>query len=162
MPVLILQEALYIAICIEGFCFGNLKICVLTCTLANEVPGLGFYSGIFAIYLQCPSIKSRTTIIVLYYALCLLYVLSTVTFVSDLVSVILHVSNYSILRISFLISCAVAYWDTTTSTSNCLTTNVISPFTGPNHSKRLLWLPRPIHSSTHKPLALYLSSILLT
>ena len=92
--MLTLQEAYFIGLCIEGFCYG--KICVFTCTtlrLAKEVPCLGFYSGIFAIYLQCPSTKSRTTILVLY-ALCLLYVLSVATLVCDTVSFILGVSNY--------------------------------------------------------------------
>ena len=74
---------------------------LLTCTtLAKEVqsfPGLGLYSGIFAMYLyySSESNKSRTTTI-LFYALCLLYVLSTVTVVSDLVSLILQVSNIPI------------------------------------------------------------------
>ena len=65
---------------------------------AKEVqlfPGLGIYSGIFAIYIQCPSKESRTATIV-FYALCLLYVLSTATVVSDLLFIILEVSNSSI------------------------------------------------------------------
>ena len=75
-------------------------LCSLPCTLAKEIqliPGLGIYSGTFALYLQCQSIKStgRTTIIV-FYAICLLYVLSTVNFVADFVTLILDVSNNSI------------------------------------------------------------------
>ena len=78
--------------------------CSLPCTLAKEFqlfPGLGIYSGIFVIYLQCQSDKStgRTATIVLY-AICLLYILSTVSFISDLVAatVVLEpeVSNNSI------------------------------------------------------------------
>ena len=71
--------------------------CALTCSLAKEVqlfPGPGLYSGIFVIYLQCPSTKCRKTIIILY-ALYLLYVLSTVNFVTDFVEIVLNVSNNS-------------------------------------------------------------------
>ena len=48
-------------------------------------------------YLQCQSNKSsgRTTTIV-FYAICLLYLLSTVSFISDLVALILEVSIISI------------------------------------------------------------------
>ena len=72
----------------------------LTCTLAKEVqlfPGLGLHSGIFAMYLQC-SWKRSGTALILYYAVCLLYVLSTAAFVSDLVNLILSVSNNSIYK----------------------------------------------------------------
>ena len=49
-------------------------------------PGLGVYSGIFAIYLQCPSKQSRTlTTNIVFYTLCLLYIFCTVSFVGDLV-----------------------------------------------------------------------------
>ena len=74
--------------------------------LAKEVqlfPCLGLYSGIFAMYLQCPSKKSRTAII-LFYAVCLLYVLSTASFVSDLGNFIFGVSNNSMSRNTFVIS----------------------------------------------------------
>ena len=72
--------------------------------LLNEVqlllPGgllLGLYSGIFAMYLKCQSNNSSKPTI-LFYALCLLYVLSTFSIVSDLVFVTLQleVSNNSI------------------------------------------------------------------
>jgi hypothetical protein len=72
-----------------------------TCTLAKEVQlfpaGLGLYSGIFAMYyLQRSSDKSRTAYII-FYALCVLYVLSTVNVVLDLVgnTLGLEVSNNS-------------------------------------------------------------------
>ena len=55
--------------------------CTATPGLAKEVeffPGPGLYSGIFAIYLQCPKKDSRAAMIV-FYVLCLLYVLSTAT-----------------------------------------------------------------------------------
>ena len=74
----------------------------LPCTLAKEAqlfPGLGLYSGIFAMYLQCQSNKStgtgRATTIV-FYAVCLLYFLSSLDFVSDFSALVLEVSNNSI------------------------------------------------------------------
>ena len=55
--------------------------------------------------LQCPSKKSKTTIIH-FYAVCLLYLLSTATFVSDLVAVVLDVSDDSICKITiFYLMC---------------------------------------------------------
>ena len=78
---------------------------------AKEVqlfPGLGIYSGIFSIYLQFPSKESRTAITV-FYTLCLLYILSTATVVSDLLTFTFEVSNNSICKyIIFLISYAEA------------------------------------------------------
>ena len=74
-------------------------ICSSACTLSREVqliPGLGVYSGIFAIYFQYQSNKStgigKKTAIV-FYAICLLYVLSAVDFACDLVALISVVSN---------------------------------------------------------------------
>ena len=99
--MIILDEARSISICLEGFLYG--KLCALTCTLAKEVQlflGLGFYSGIFAMYLQCLSQKTGTAII-LFYAVCLLYVLSGVSFASDIVALVFYVSNNSICEISF-------------------------------------------------------------
>ena len=54
-------------------------------------------------YLQCPSKRSGTALI-LFYAVCLLYVLSGATLVSDLVALILYVSNDSICKNSFFFS----------------------------------------------------------
>ena len=67
--------------------------CSLPCTLAKKVElffGLGLYSGIFlvALCLQCKSNKStgrKATIV--FYAICLLYILSTVSFIMDLAAV---------------------------------------------------------------------------
>jgi hypothetical protein len=97
--------AIFIASCFEGFFYGKTSVlCALTCIFAKEVqllPGLGLYSGIFAVYLQLerPPNKSRAATILLY-ALCLLYVLSTVNVAVDLVSYILgeEVSNNSICK----------------------------------------------------------------
>jgi hypothetical protein len=90
-------DAVFIALCLEGFFYGMTSVlCALTCTLAKEVqllPGLGLYFGIFAMYLQYASKTSRTTTI-LFYALCILYVLTTVSVVVDLVTIIVgEVSN---------------------------------------------------------------------
>ena len=100
----IVDQATFVPIYIEGFLYG--KPCALTCTLAKEVQlflGLGLYSGIFAMYLQCQSKKSGTAII-LFYAVCLLYILSTVIFVSDLVFLTIQVSNNPICKNTILIS----------------------------------------------------------
>jgi hypothetical protein len=82
-------------------------------------PGSGLYSGIFAIYLHFPSRESRTTNIV-FYALCLLYVLSTATVVFDAATFILEEFEdvVSDLSKNFFFSGAVAFRDTTASTSN--------------------------------------------
>ena len=103
--------------------------------------GLGLYSGILAIYyylqLECSSNKSKTANIV-FYVLCLLYVLSTASFVCDLLFFTLVVSNNSICRnIIFIISCAVAYQYTIISNTNCHSAILACPF-GPIHSIRLL------------------------
>ena len=96
-----LYEAFIIGMCLEGFFYVKISVlCASTCTFAKEdqlFPGLGLYSGLFAVYLQCSSSKSRTAIIH-FYALCLLYVLSTVTVVSDLVIVTLQVSKNPICK----------------------------------------------------------------
>ena len=118
MIMTIVDEPYFISACIEGLFYG--KLCALTCTPAKEVQllpgGLGLYSGIFAMYLQCLSKKSRTTII-LFYAVCLLYVLSTALFVGDLIALIFYVSINPICKKSFLfISCAVAILDNVAST----------------------------------------------
>ena len=102
--MLTLVESDFIALCLEGFLYGKISVLGgLTCTLAKQVqlfPGLGLYSGIFVIYLRCPLNNHRTAII-LFYVLCLLYILSTATIVGDLVAFILEVSNILSVRISF-------------------------------------------------------------
>ena len=65
-------------------------------------PGLGIYSGIFVLYLQCRSPESRKANIV-FYALSLQYILSTANVVVDLLNFTLSVSNNSISKnITFL------------------------------------------------------------
>ena len=74
-----------------------------------------------------------------FYAVCLLYVLSAVSFASDIVALVFYVSNNSICEISFFcISRADALEDTITSTSKRLSSNDISHFDDPRHSRRLL------------------------
>ena len=102
--------------CFEGFLFGNVSVlCALTCNLAISftekvqlfhVPGV--YSGIFAIYLQCPSDESRTRRAnVVFYAICLVYVFCAGAVVSDSISITVQVSNKFICKnIIFIISCA--------------------------------------------------------
>ena len=78
----------------------NLKLILIINTLAkksNNSLGSGIYTGIFIMYLLCPSNKSRTTII-LFYAMCLLYVLTAVTLVLDVAFLLITVSNNSIRK----------------------------------------------------------------
>ena len=64
----------------------------------------GLYSGLFTMYLQSPSINSMKTSIT-FYALSILYLLSAATLVSDLVALIIEVSNTILsVRISFFLS----------------------------------------------------------
>ena len=91
------EDAAYFGICLEWFLYGKISVLyALTCILANEVQlpftCVGLYSGIFAMYLKCPVNKSRKTNIV-FYALCFLYFLSTVTVAIDLAIIALEVSN---------------------------------------------------------------------
>jgi len=62
-----LRDSYVIGMCLEGFLYG-------------------LYSGIFAIYLQCPSKESKTATIV-FYLLCVLYLLSTATLVCDFLNI---------------------------------------------------------------------------
>ena len=68
-------------------------------------PGLGIYSAIFVIYLHCVllSKESRKTSII-FYALCLLYVLSTAAVVCDLLGDVIGVSNNSISKYIIFLS----------------------------------------------------------
>ena len=98
------EEANVISLCLQGFFYGKISVlCALASTLQSLPPGLGLYSGIFAIYLQCPLNESRTANII-FHAFCVLYVLSTATIVSNLLSFILEVSDISIYMILFFIS----------------------------------------------------------
>ena len=89
---------------------------------AKEVqllPGLGIYSGIFAIYLQCVLSKEPRTTSIVFYALCLLHILSTATVISDLLLVlaVIEVSiNYICKNINFFLIYADPYLCTTGST----------------------------------------------
>ena len=99
---MITQEELDILFkCLEWFLYGKISVLyALTCTLAKEVQlfsGLGIYSGLFAIYIQC-ALKEFRKITIIFYALCLLYILSTATIVSDLLVFIIEVSNNSICK----------------------------------------------------------------
>ena len=102
-------EAYFIVLCFEWFLYGKILISALNLvTLAKEIQlfsGTGLYSGIFAIYLQCPKKDSRTAMIV-FYVLCLLFVLSTASVVCDLLNIILvldsDVSNNPICNLKNL------------------------------------------------------------
>ena len=102
-------EVYIIAICLEGILYGVIKH-VPFLLFAKEV-FLVLYCGIFALYLRYAYGETRT---IIFYAICLLFVLSTVTFVADLVKFILEevllVSYNSITKDIFLfISCVVPF-----------------------------------------------------
>jgi hypothetical protein len=83
-----------IGICLEWLLYGKIIANEVQLLLILFTGLLGLYSGIFAIYIKCHWDKSDTkkgTII--FYALCLLYVLSTATIVCDIVIIIIEVSN---------------------------------------------------------------------
>ena len=154
------NELFTITFCLEGFFFGKISVrCALTFTLAKKKVqlslGLGIYSGIFALYLQCHLKDSRTTFIV-FYVLCLLYVLSMAVVISDSLENILNVSNNSICKIIIIMMqmpiCAIA------SDTKRFTVNFFSQSYCPNRSLRFCWLPRAVYLGTHK--YQYLSSII--
>ena len=98
----------FINLCLEGFFFGKISVplCALTFTVAKEVQlslGLGIYSGIFAMHLQ-NYLKERRTATIVSYVLCLLYVLSLASFISDLLGSIPFkiVSNNSIYNLKII------------------------------------------------------------
>ena len=135
----------------KGSSMVRYPFCSLPCTLAKQVklfPGLGLYSGIFVMYLQCQSNGSTGRMATsVFYAICLLYVLATFSFISDLILKVLSVSNISICskNIIFYQLC------------RCIPVHFCFPL---NNISWWLWLPRPMYLSTHK--SLYLSSALFT
>ena len=158
-------ESGFIAACLEGFLYGKISVLgALTCTLAKQVqlfPGLGLYSGIFVIYLRCPSNNYRTAII-LFYVLCLLHILSTATIISDIVALILEVSDILPARISSFLSVVQRRISTLSlehridSQSKIFLINVVQNIASGCSD----FIAQCIIVSTHKPL--YLSSVLFT
>ena len=67
-------------------------------------PGPGIYSAIFIIYLHCVLSKESKKTSIVFYALCLLYVLSTATVVCDLQKDVIQVSNNSISKYIIFLS----------------------------------------------------------
>ena len=117
-------DLVFIMLYLEWFFYGNISVlCALACILAKEVQiffGLGLYSGIFAIYLQC-HLKDPRRAVIVFYVLCLLYALSAATVVCDLLNVILRVSDDSISgckNIIFFINYAATYQCTINPTTN--------------------------------------------
>ena len=127
------------SMCLEWFLFGSISVLPLL-LFAKEVqlfPGLGIYSGIFAIYFTYSlNDKSRDRMSLanaVFSILCLLYIFCAMNVVCDLLNMILGVSNKFICKIIiFIISCA----DTSsTSRSNWLTADARSQYNCPGHSK---------------------------
>ena len=73
----------YLAACLGGFFFGGIHICSPTVIskLTKHYTIPGFYSGIFALYLQCHASQNHTDKgkNIFFYALSVLYVLSGVS-----------------------------------------------------------------------------------
>ena len=112
----------FLPYCVEGFLYGKISfLCHLTCTLLKKVqlfPGLGIYSAIFVIYLHCVLSKESRTTTIIFYALCLLYVLTTATIACDLLNYVIGVSTNSFSKyINFFISYTAASHYTTGSES---------------------------------------------
>ena len=128
--------------------------CSSPCTLTKEVqlfPGLGIYSRILVMYLQCQSNNSTDrTPTVVFYAICLLYVLSTANFVSDLVALIVEVSNNSICSENFMFYQLYRH----------IMVVLFFPLKLSKAYYPVVVISRPMYLSMHKPL--YLSSILFT
>ena len=76
-------------------------------------PGLGIYSGIFAIYVRCTLSKESRTTGIVFYALCILYILSMTALAGDFLQFLIEVSNNSISKYIIFISYAVPYQYTT-------------------------------------------------
>ena len=154
------------ALWLEWFLFGKLSVLyALAFTLTKEVqlfPNIGVYSGIFALYLHYASKESRTrSANVVFYVLCILYVLCAALVASDLLVSVFGVSdNPNCKNVIFIISCAVSYQCTTASTKRWLKLNIKSHYNCSNRSKFLLWLHLPMHHRTHRPFKFYLSYIL--
>ena len=84
----------YLGICLEGFFYGidiysNHCLCPKLLKQSRRCPGPGLYSGIFVLYLQynasTKNVNERSKI--LFYALCLLYILSVAIFALDFIIV---------------------------------------------------------------------------
>ena len=97
----IIEQDFLLSTFLEGFLYGKIVL-FLPCTLVKEVqlsPGLGIYSGILVMYFRCQSESKKSTggtTTIIFYAVCLLYFLSTVNFILDLTVLEREVSNNSI------------------------------------------------------------------
>ena len=90
------DEFVYLALCLEWFFYGTISVQVPQFTkIVKQHLVLGIYSGTFLMYLQQNASKDdaskRNNI--LFYTLCLLYVLSMVSAVLDFAMVLVSVSK---------------------------------------------------------------------
>ena len=95
---LTMAEYTFIGLCVEGFLYGKIShcgSCFKKCDIIAISLRLGLYSGIFAMYLQHHSSKKGThgTKNILFFSLCVLYVLSVATVITDMAVFIYGVSN---------------------------------------------------------------------
>ena len=96
---------------LEGFFFGEMPVQILQ-LLRPFLTILGIYSGIFAIHVHYHASRERTDNIppnrIVFYALCVLYVLSVALIALDIAPVVVGVfasNNKNFLKL-VLISCA--------------------------------------------------------
>ena len=93
------EEFLYLGVCLAGFLFGKIYVLqssrplpVLLAQAVKYSPPMfpGIYSGIFILYLQYHASKTDNVKanIIIFYALCLLYVLSVATVGIDIVNLL--------------------------------------------------------------------------
>jgi FtsH-binding integral membrane protein len=86
MPQLSHREFEYLAICLEGFFFGELFVLQLSTPVSEEFLIPGIYSGIFAVHSYYVSDKgsSNKKRSIIFYALCILYILSLAVIALDI------------------------------------------------------------------------------
>ena len=96
----------YSGICLEGFLYGTISVLPLFANAAQHCLISGLYCGTFIIYLQYyASKKGDKANNILFYALCLLHVLSVTTVLLRLANFIWEV-NKNASRSTLLIICA--------------------------------------------------------
>ena len=91
------EVASMLGVCIEGFFLGKVfQFESFNTTSAKLFPDTGLYTAIFIMYLQHQASKRSVIDIVqnvLFYLICILYVLSVVTIIGDTVDFIITVSS---------------------------------------------------------------------
>ena len=95
------ENFFYLAsLCLEGFCFGEIFVLPLSRQVSKEVtysfltPVPGLYSGVFVLHLQLEyHATDKTKQNIIFYALCVLYVLSVVVMALDIANFVIAVTT---------------------------------------------------------------------